>query len=72
MSAGSGDCLSDFLEALFFYLEQLQHTQGEGLITVRTVGHHLYQQRQGTRQLTHGKHHLVDIHNDTENISLFR
>lgn len=30
------------------YLEELQHAQGEGLITVRTVGHHLDEERQGT------------------------
>lgn len=49
-------------DALCSYLEELQHAQGEGLITVRTVGHHLNEERQGTRQLTHGEHHLREHH----------
>lgn len=41
------------------YLQQLQHAQGEGLVAEGAVGHHLDEDRQGTRQLSHGKHHLV-------------
>lgn len=41
------------------HLQQLQHAQGEGLVAEGAAAHHLDEDRQGARQLSHGKHHLV-------------
>lgn len=51
--------LKGTLLRLDVHLEQLQHAQGEGLVAEGAAAHHLDEDRQGTRQLSHGKHHLV-------------
>lgn len=41
------------------YLDEMQHGEGEMLVTETAVHHHLDERQQRARQLSKSKHHLV-------------